>query len=106
MSSPGTCGVYESVGPVATDGVVVRRDVHRVGTRGLGDRAIGDAVVERRPAGRFSVELMPAPDREIVADPAADLGRISTRMRARFSTDPPYSSVRSFFAGDRKPSMR
>ena len=28
---------------------------------------------------------------------------ISSRSRARFSSEPPYSSVRTFMAGDRKP---
>ena len=56
-------------------GVVVRRDVHRVGTGSLGDAGHRDAILERRAVGAVLGRVEPAPHREVVTDAGADLAQ-------------------------------
>ena len=105
-SRPGTCGAYESVGPVAMPGSWYAETCTASAPAASAMRATAMQSSSVVPSGRFSVELSRHHTAKSSPTRARISRRISTRMRARFSIDPPYSSSRWFFAGDRKLSIR
>ena len=107
ISSPGTSGAYESVGPVAEPGSWYADTCTASAPAATARRATDDAVVEGGAVGPVLGGVQPAPDREVVAHPADGSPAGSPPAGAPGARpDPPYSSVRWFFAGERKPSMR
>ncbi len=106
ISSPGTCGAYDSVGPIADAGSWYADTCTASAPAASARRAMVMQSSRVAPSGRFSVEFSRTHTAKSSPTRTRISRRISTRMRARCSTGPPYSSVRWFLARDRNPSIR